>query len=115
MDLSIPQQSAAILGSEQVVLRPVRILLGWLADQEAAQLLMGRASMPTDDLGPHLAAAASSRRIVAARAEYTSEDPVRNVTNPNLQKVAERPEIQAHFHGFTWRPAVVDLRQVLSF
>ncbi len=38
-----------------------------------------------------------------------------DVKHAKLQKVAERPEVQAHFHGFTWRPTVVDLRKVLSF
>jgi len=116
MAVTTPEHAgAAVPGSEQVVMRPVRILLGWLADQEAAQLLMGRAPMPTDDLRPQLTAVASSRNIVAKRHEFVSEDPVCDVKHAKLQKVAERPEVQAHFHGFTWRPTVVDLRKVLSF
>jgi len=109
------ERIASTLGGEQVVMRQVRVLLGWLSDQEATQLLLGHAPLPTDDVSPYLRAAAISRQVVEKRLPYVPSDPRSATTDVRIAAVAQRPEIQANFHGLEWQPAIVDLREVVSF
>jgi hypothetical protein len=46
---------------------------------------------------------------------FAALDPICPSDDERLSAVASRPEIQANFHMFSWRPALVDLRRVLSF
>jgi len=93
-----------------------RALLGWLNDQEAAQLLLGLNPTPKDDLRNIQTKVATYRMTVASRPPYRQENAVvTGLEEDRLMAVAARPEVQANFARLRWQPAMVDLERLLSF
>ena len=106
---------STLVAGEGIGQRRARALLGWLSEPEAVTMLLGRAPLPTDELSSLKQIAVTCREAVASRPLFADRDPVRPTTDRRLLDLAERQELRAHFHGFDWRPAMVDLTQVLSF
>lgn len=114
----IPQDTSGLLvAGEQVVNRPARALIGWVTPNEAITMLLGRNPNPGDDVEAQINAAEPYRDAVAHREPSVFTNPVvdDHQFSDLLADVANRPEVQASFHGLIWRPAVVDLTHVLSF
>jgi hypothetical protein len=105
----------AVVPGEEVLRRPARGLLGWLSDQEAATALLGRNPLPGEDLGRQLAVAANYRASVKARPVYQPADPLLSREFPGLDEIKSRQDVVSNLGPLSWRPAVVDLRRVLSF
>jgi len=116
--LSTPKApETELIPGESVVRRPARALVGWLSKQEVANFILGRNPAPTEDVSAEISLAARYAASVAARPAYEPQDP-RVTEGPFadlLEEVASRPEVTANFHNLSWKPAVVDLRKVLSF
>jgi len=106
---------SSLVQGEEVVRRRGRALIGWLSEQEALQMLLGRTPLPPDDVSLLKQAAESCRTAVVSRPRFQVTEPIRKVDNDRLIALADRQDLRAHFHGFDWKPAVVDLTQVLSF
>jgi hypothetical protein len=109
-------QSSPVL-DESVVCRPARALLGWVSQQEAATLLLGRNPTPNDDTSSLVETAKKHAEAVASRSSYEPADartPSSDFEDA-LTEVAKRPSVQATFHNLSWQTAVVDLTKVLSF
>jgi hypothetical protein len=108
--------SGLLVASEQVVHRPARALIGWLSPNEGITLLLGRNPNPGDDIETYSNAAEQYRKAAERREPYVSTNPMVDDDRfaDTLKGVADRPEVQAAFHGVVWRPAVVDLSRVLS-
>ena len=104
-----------MIQGEEVLHRPARALLGWMSEPEAITSLLGRNSVPTDDLPSLRKRHASSRAAVSRLAVKQLEDPVMSDSGRRLDEIRSRPEVAANFPGMNWRPAIVDLRLVLSF
>jgi len=102
---------------EEVSMQSFRALIGWLPnEQEAAQFLLGRNPLPTDDVAALQQIIAECRAAVASRPAFTPTNPIVDTgDDPMLRAVKERPEVQAAFAGLTWFPATVNLREVLAF
>jgi len=116
--LSSPKApEAEIIPGESVVRRPARALVGWLSKQEGANFILGRNPAPTEDVSAEISLAARYAESVAARPAYEPQDPrVKDERFDDLlEEVANRPEVIANFHNLAWKPAIVDLRKVLSF
>jgi hypothetical protein len=111
------ETSSLLVAGEQVVHRPARALIGWLSPSEATTMRLGRNPNPGEDIEVHVRATESYRESVARRAPRIFTNPLveDEQFSSLLAEVADRPEVQATFHGFAWRPAVVDLTHVLSF
>jgi hypothetical protein len=108
--------SSLVVAGEQVVNRPARALIGWLPPNEAITMLLGRNPNPGDDVETYSKAAERYREAAGRREPYVSTDPIVDDDRFGylLKGVADRPEVQATFHGVAWRPAAVDLSRVLS-
>lgn len=106
-----------LVAGEQVVHRPARALIGWLSPGEATTMRLGRNPNPGEDVETHIRATEPYRESVARRAPRAFTSPLVDDERFSglLPEVADRPEVQASFHGLEWRPAVVDLTHVLSF
>jgi hypothetical protein len=117
-DLSSSKASETeLIPGESVVRRPARALVGWLSEQESANFILGRNPAPTEDVSAEISLANRYAAVVAARKAYEPEDP-RVLDGPFgdlLEEVAARAEVKANFHNMRWKPAVVDLRKLLSF
>jgi hypothetical protein len=86
-----------------------------MSEPEAVTSLLGRNPVPTDDL-PALRKQHSLFRAAASRLEEKSiENPVISDTGVRLDEIRLRPEVASNFLGMNWRPAIVDLRRVLTF
>jgi hypothetical protein len=90
-------------------------LIGWLSDQEAAAALLGRNPMPGEDISSHLAVSAECRATVQRRPAFRNADAIVQRDFPGLKDVALRQDVIATLGILKWRPAVVDLRRVLTF
>ncbi len=106
-----------LIPGESVVRRPARAILGWVNQQEAVSMLLGRGPVPNEDTRKLIARAEEYSAAVASRRRYDPVDP-RVSDHPYkdaLAEVATRPAVQANFHNLNWSAAVVDLTNVLSF
>ncbi len=92
-----------------------RALIGWLSDDEAIALLLGRTPTPADDLVPFRERFAAKRRAVSGRSVFEPRDPILEAEDQaSLDRIAARPEVQATFANMNWQVAMVDLDAVLS-
>jgi len=80
-------------------------------------MLLGRNPNPGEDVDAQIEAAEPYRDAVGRREPRVFTNPIVDDDQFSglLAAVADRPEVQASFHGLVWRPAVVDLTHVLSF
>src|SRR5262245_10338652 len=90
-----------LVHGESTQLRPTRVLLGWLSDQEAPQLLYGRASVNEAEAQKAAERVAGARANVQKRQVCTAEDPV-VASRPSdvrdlLESVARRADVQGVF------------------
>lgn len=100
---------------EPVLTRNARALIGWLSEQEGLNALLGRAPMPGEDVRNLRDRWLKAKKARSELAPLEIEDPIVELDTGRLREVGDRPEIAANFPGMNWRPAVVDLRRVLSF
>src|SRR5882724_9361709 len=102
--------------SEEVSRRRVRMLLGWMTEQDGISVLLGRPPMLAEDVTAPRMLWQAARNAVQARPAY-SPRPVLVDTGDRTQldAVAHRADVAAHFSGMNWRPEWVDLGEVLSF
>lgn len=107
--------SIMVVPGEEVLRRPARGLIGWMSDQEAAAALLGRNPMPAEDISQHLAVAAECRSAVQRRPVFQPAEPIVKRQFPGLDVVKARQDVASTLGPLDWRPAVVDLRRVLSF
>lgn len=107
--------SLQLVQGEEVLHRPARALIGWMTELEAITSLLGRNPIPTDELGSLRERHGAARAEVSALAIRAPQDPVISAEGPQLDEIARRPEVAANFPGMDWKPALVDLRKVLSF
>ena len=104
-----------LIRGEPMVQRPVRALLGWLNEAEAYQFLLGRQPTPADDVTALRQQWLAARSVVASRPPYAAPNIIVEMDDPALvEAIHTRPEIQAAFPGQQWRPAYVELSQVVS-
>jgi len=113
-ELKTPSTQQLVEG-EGVVRRRARALIGWLSEQEAIQMLLGRTPIPSDDTSELKQVALACRNAVLSRPVFRRTDPEVQAPDQRLTQLADRQDLRAHFPGFDWRPAIVDLTQVLSF
>jgi hypothetical protein len=108
-----------LVHGETAQTRPTRVLLGWLTEQEAPQLLFGRASASEEEAQKATERLTAARQNVQMRPACVPGDPVVATrtadTQARLDAVGKRPDVQAVFGGMNWRPELVDLRKVFSF
>jgi hypothetical protein len=84
-------------------------------EPEAIAALLGRNPVPTDDL-PSLRKQHAAKQAAVAQLDIRQpEDPIVSDAGQRLDEIRSRPEVAANFSGMNWRPAIVDLRRVLSF
>jgi hypothetical protein len=114
-DMPATVSPSGIVSGEETGRRRARALIGWLNEQEAVPMLLGRAPLPTDELSSLKQIAVACREAVASRPSFEPATPTRPTNDRRLLDLTERQELRAHFHGLDWRPAIVDLTQVLSF
>jgi hypothetical protein len=105
----------SVIPGEEVLRRPARGLLGWLSDQEAVTALLGRNPVPGEDIVSQLAVAAECRSSASARSVYQVSDSVLRREFEGLHDIGSRQDLVSNLGPLNWRPAVVDLRRVLSF
>jgi hypothetical protein len=108
-------EAITVVPGEEVLRRPARGLIGWLSDQEAAAALLGRNPKPGEDIGQYLAVAAECRAAVRQRPLFNSLEPIVQRDFPGLNEVGSRQDVTSTMGALNWRPAVVDLRRVLTF
>jgi len=89
--------------------------MGWLNEPEALSAMLGRAATPADDVASLRSLHRAYQQAVQKLEPYEAEDPRVDLSTPELASVASRPDIQSVLSGLTWKPAMVDLRKVLSF
>jgi hypothetical protein len=109
-DTAIPAVSG-----EDVIRRPGRALVGWMAEAEAIAAMLGRTPTPADDVAELRNRAAEARRSVESRPVMTSSGAIVDETDPRLVAVQTRQDLASNFPGLKWRAAIVDLSKVLSF
>lgn len=95
--------------------RKMRSLVGWMAQQEAIQYVLGHAPTSPVEEATAIAVAEPRRVAVAARTAVTFGNPVVANADPTpLREVAARPEVRATFGtqyaGVEW----VDLAELIS-
>ncbi len=95
-------------------MRPTRLLLGWLPDNEAVPQLLGRNPGPHDDLQVIDERIAEARAAVQARLPFEPTDPVIGGERTILDSIVARPELQAAMAGAPWTVEWVDLTCVQS-
>lgn len=94
----------------------MRALVGWLSEQEAMQMLLGRMLGPVDDVAQMQQSLLAYKQAVASRPAFRASNPISEMPQPEIvQAIAARPDIQATFAGLQWRPAMVNLKKVLSY
>lgn len=103
------------VSGEDVIRRPGRALIGWMAEAEAIAAMLGRTPTPVDDVTELRARAAQARRSVESRAAMTASAAIVDETDPRLVGVQTRQDLASSFPGLKWRAAIIDLRKVLSF
>jgi hypothetical protein len=103
-----------LIHGEPVIMRPTRVLLGWLSDKEAVPHLFGRNPNPEDDLSVILPQIAAARAAVQARHVFVPADPVIGGDRELLDQIAARPELQAAIPDAPWTVEWVDLTRILS-
>ncbi len=104
-----------MIPGEEVLHRKARALIGWMSEPEAITSLLGRNAKPNEDLNPLRKTHAEARNAVSRLETREPENPVIADSGPRLDEIRSRPEVAANFPGMDWRPAIVDLRRVLSF
>src|SRR5437868_4110365 len=103
------------ISTEEMSMQSFRALIGWLNDQEAAQVLLGRQPTATDDLAQIQQTIAICRATVASRPVFTPTNPIVDVGDDAIvTAIQSRPEIKAAFVGFEWYPAMLNLQEVLT-
>ncbi len=101
---------------EGVSQRRLRILLGWMTEQEGIQALLGRPPMLGEDVTAQRMTWQAARNAVQARPVYVSGPVlVDRGDRTQFDEIAHHPHVAAHFSGLIWRPEWVDLGEVLSF
>jgi len=113
--MTVQPEAMTFVPGEEVLRRKARSLIGWLADQEAISVLLGRTPKPGDDVGPLLARVNACRKAVAEMPRPRLQTPLVDQPFAGLDAVRSRPDVASTFGQLNWRPAVVDLRRVLSF
>ncbi len=101
--------------SEKLVMSPVRGLVGWMNDAEAVNFLLGHQPSPTDDLTQIQQIIKGSRSVVEARPLRELVSPIREIDRATAHVIKARPDIQTTLATLQWTPAMVDLREVLSY
>jgi hypothetical protein len=110
-----PSAEAPLISGEPVARRPVRALIGWLNEPEALSAMLGRVPTPADDLTSLRKLHLAYQQAVQLREPYKAEEPRVDISTPELESVLGRPDVRSVFAGLNWKPAMVDLRKVLSF
>ena len=105
----------SLVQGEKPVISLRRGLVGWMNDIEAANFLLGRQQIPTDDLTQIQQIIKGSRAAVEARSTWKPINPMREMDQTTADAIKARPDIQAAFAPLQWSPAMVDLREVLSY
>jgi hypothetical protein len=105
----------SLVQGEKVVMGSLRVLLGWMNDAQATHFLLGRQPLPADDLAPIQQKIKDCQTAVAARPVRKPVNPMREIGRATAAALKARPDIQAAFAPLQWEPALVDLRQVLSY
>jgi hypothetical protein len=100
---------------EEVLHRKARALIGWMSEPEAITTLLGRTALANEDLSGLRKRHAEAQLAVSRLDIRQPEDPVMSDSDPLLTEIRSRPEVAANFQGMDWRPAMVDLRRVLTF
>jgi hypothetical protein len=91
-------------------------LVGWLSDNEALQVLLGHNVLPTDDITGLQDIIAACRTAVTSRPAFAPSDPISDIPDRSVaDAMSARPDIRAALGDLHWRPAMVDLRGVLTF
>jgi hypothetical protein len=104
-----------MIQGEEVLHRKARALIGWMSEPEAIVSLLGRNALPSEDLTALRKRHADARTAASNLEIRESENPVVTDSGGQLDEIRSRPEVAANFPGLNWRPAIVDLRRVLSF
>jgi hypothetical protein len=76
---------------------------------------LGRNPKPGEDISQYIAVAAQCRAAVHSRPVFEQLDPIVERGFPGLDDVSSRQDVASTLGPLSWRPAVVDLRRVLSF
>src|ERR1700674_5716827 len=91
--------------TEELSMQSFRALIGWLNDQEAVQVLLGRQLTPADDLVQLQQVIAECRATVASRPVFTPTNPLVDLEDDAMvNTIRSRPELQAAFAGLEWYP-----------
>jgi hypothetical protein len=104
----------ALIQGEPIDLSSTRVLLGWLSEQEAIRLLLGRNPAPQDDLTAIREQAMRARAAVLSRPHAETGDPIIQGDRALLDQIAARPELRASFPDVPWTIEWVDLTRVMS-
>src|SRR5260370_10507697 len=104
----------AVIQGEPIELRSTRVLLGWLPEQEAVRLLLGRNPAPQDDLTAIREQVACARTAMQARPKAETGDPIIDGDRSLLDEIAARPEVRATFPDAPWTIESVDMTRVMS-
>lgn len=96
--------------------KPHRLLAAWLSLQENVSLFQdGRIATP-EEIAQQEPIIAQYHTALASRPTFTSSSPIRNVEHdPLLTALQHRPDIQATLQGLQWKPALVNLKKVISY
>src|SRR5258708_5778071 len=105
----------SLVQGEKPVMSLRRGLVGWMNDTEATNFLLGRQPIPTDDLPQIQQIIKDCRAVVDARPIWKPVNPIREMNKATADAIKARPDIQAAFAPLQWSPAMVDLREVLSY
>jgi hypothetical protein len=105
----------ALAQGEKLVMSPMRGLVGWMNDNEGVNFLLGHQPSPTDNLTQLQQTIGDCRAAVDARPLRELANPIRELDQATVDTIQARPDIQAAFAPLQWTPAMVDLREVLSY
>jgi len=108
-------QAKSPLGPEPVTIVRCRTLIGWMSEQEAVTALLGRSPGPGDDVAEPHKVARAHRDAVGRRPPFIVRQSVVDRNEPVLAEIGARPELMAELGATAWRPALVDLRNVIAF
>ncbi len=100
---------------EKTVTSSFRGLVGWMNDTDATKFHLGRLPAPTDDLTHIQPIIAAHQAAVNTRPVWKSSNPIREIDHGLAKAIKARPDLQGAFGSLQWAPALVDLREVLSY
>lgn len=110
-----PSSPIQMIQGEEVLHRSARALIAWMSEPEAVVSLLGRNPLPGEDLAAYRRKHAQARAAVGNLEAQSFTDPLVSDSGDQFNEIRTRPEIAANFPGLVWRPAIVDLRRVLTF